>query len=256
MKKRRDIGRVARPIAPAPDFQRRRMLQAMLGAGVVGLSPSEASAQSRGLGPASAADGSAESRGPLLALPRQALVIGNSNYKEAPLRNPANDADAIGGALKSIGFQVTRSLDAGREAMLEAIQAFGGRLEQQGAIGLFYFAGHGLQLAWRNYLVPVDAVIDNPDDVRARAVDLTALLQALTRAKNPMNVIILDACRDNPFGTRLTTGQKGLSQFDAPPGSLLAYATAPGNVASDGDGTNGLYTENLLREMQVPEAKI
>jgi len=252
MKKIRDSHSIAKPFAAAPDFQRRRMLQAMLGAGVVGLSPGEAAAQARGPGTGGAAD----SRGSLLALPREALVIGNSKYKEAPLKNPANDADAIGGALKRIGFQVTQSLDAGREAMLETIQVYGSRLEKQGAIGLFYFAGHGLQLNWRNYLVPVDAVIDNPDDVRARAVDLAALLQALTQARNPMNVIILDACRDNPFGTRLTTGQRGLSQFDAPSGSLLAYATAPGNVASDGDGANGLYTENLLREMQVPEAKI
>jgi uncharacterized caspase-like protein len=102
----------------------------------------------------------------------------------------------------------------------------------------------------------VDAVVDNADDVRERGVDLNALLQSLTRAKNPMNVIILDACRDNPFGTRVTTGQKGLSQFDAPPGSLLAYATAPGNTAADGEGANGLYTENLLREIRVPDAKI
>ena len=86
--------------------------------------------------------------------------------------------------------------------------------------------------------------------------DLNVLLQGLTRANNPMNVVILDACRDSPFGRRVPVEQKGLSQFDAPPGSLLAYATSPGNVASDGEGANGLYTENLLRELKVPEAKI
>ena len=228
--------------------RRRRVLQGMLGAGALTFA-GRAATQSRGSG---AADGQRQ----LHALPRHALVIGNSQYKDAPLRNPANDAAAIADALKQAGFEVVQALDAGRAAMLDAIQAFGGSLERQGAVGLFYFAGHGVQLAWRNYLIPVDAIVDNPEDVRERAVELNTLLQGLTRAKNPMNVIILDACRDNPFGTRVRTDQKGLSQFDAPPGSLLAYATAPGNVASDGEGANGLYTENLLREIRVPEAKI
>jgi uncharacterized caspase-like protein len=221
--------------------RRRRVLQGMLGAGALALAGRRAAAQSAAA---------------LLALPRQALIIGNSSYQDAPLRNPANDARAIAEQLKVIGFEVAVHLDAGREAMLKAIEGYGNRLAQRAAVGLFYFAGHGTQLAWRNYLIPVDAVIDSLEDVRARAVELNTLLQGLTRARNPMNVVILDACRDNPFGRRVVTEQKGLSQFDAPPGSLLAYATAPGNVASDGEGANGLYTENLLREMRVPEAKI
>jgi hypothetical protein len=225
--------------------RRRRVLQGMLGAGALTFA-GRAATQS------SAADGPRQ----LQALPRHALVIGNSQYKEAPLRNPANDANALAARLKGLGFHVTQALDASRSAMLEAIDAYNNSLARQGAVGLFYFAGHGVQLAWRNYLIPVDAVVDNPEDVRERAVELNTLLQGLTRAKNPMNVIILDACRDNPFGTRVRPEQRGLSQFDAPPGSLLAYATAPGNVASDGDGEHGLYTENLLREIQVPEAKI
>lgn len=228
--------------------RRRRVLQGMLGAGALTFA-GRAATQSRGTG---AADGQRQ----LHALPRHALVIGNSQYKEAPLRNPANDANALAARLKGLGFHVTQALDASRSAMLEAIDAYNNNLARQGAVGLFYFAGHGVQLAWRNYLIPVDAVVDNPGDVRERAVELNTLLQGLTRAKNPMNVIILDACRDNPFGTRVRPEQRGLSQFDAPPGSLLAYATAPGNVASDGDGEHGLYTENLLREIQVPEAKI
>ena len=231
-------------------IRRRRVLQGMLGAGALALAGRDAAAQSPGPGAA------AEGRGLLHALPRHALVIGNSQYKDAPLRNPANDAAAIAGELKQAGFEVVQALEAGRMAMLEAIQAFGSQLERRGAVGLFYFAGHGVQLVWRNYLIPVDAVVDNPEDVRARAVELNTLLQGLRQAKNPMNVIILDACRDNPFGTRVRPEQKGLSQFDAPPGSLLAYATAPGNVASDGEGEHGLYTENLLREIKVPEAKI
>ncbi|MBI1964648.1 MAG: caspase family protein, partial [Betaproteobacteria bacterium] len=222
----------------------------------MGFSRGEAIAQSRGLGPVFVTGTSADSQGSLNSLPRQALVIGNSRYKETPLRNPASDANAMAGALERIGFDVALLLDAGRDQMRNAIQTYGDSVAKRSAVGLFYFAGHGVQLAWRNYLIPVDAVVDNPDDVRERAVDLNTLLQGLTRAKNPMNVIILDACRDNPFGTRVRTDQKGLSQFDAPPGSMLAYATAPGNTASDGEGENGLYTENLLREMHVPDAKI
>lgn len=192
----------------------------------------------------------------LSVLPRMGLVIGNTRYAEAPLRNPANDAHAIGGELQKLGFEVNVRLDAGRSEMLEAIRAFSSELARRKAVGLFYYAGHGAQLAWRNYLIPVDAVIGSVEDMRARTVELNTLIAGLAEARNPMNVIILDACRDNPFGAKGNLQQKGLSQFDAPPGSLLAYATAPGNVANDGDGANGLYTENLLRELRAPEAKI
>ncbi len=218
---------------------RRRILHGAAAVGAASLLPSLSFSQST-----------------LHGLPRHALVIGNSRYLNSPLDNPANDAKAIAGELKASGFDVTLQLDAGRDAMVNAIEAYGKLLASRKAVGLFYFAGHGAQLAWRNYLVPVDAVIKSMDDVPARAVELNTLLQGLTKAKNPMNVIVLDACRDNPFGKGLPTEQKGLSQFDAPPGSLLAYATSPGNVASDGSGSNGLYTEHLLRELKTPEAKI
>jgi len=220
---------------------RRRILQGALAASALAL------AQHRGPAQAGAA---------LYTLPRQALVIGNSRYANSPLTNPANDAKAIADELKAGGFEVTLQIDAGRDAMLGAIDAYARMLAARNAVGLFYFAGHGTQLAWRNYLLPVDADIRTPDDVPARGVALNTLLQGLTQAKNPMNVIILDACRDNPFGKALPVEQKGLSQFDAPSGSLLAYATSPGNTASDGDGANGLYTENLLRELKAPDTKI
>ena len=198
----------------------------------------------------------AQSQSTLNALPRLALVIGNSKYVEAPLKNPGNDAKAMAAELQKMGFSVQLALEAGRAQMTEVIQAFSANLAKQKSVGLFYYAGHGAQLAWRNYLIPVDAVIDSIEDMQTRAVELNTLLAGLVKAQNPMNVIILDACRDNPFGKRVLIGQKGLSQFDAPPGSLLAYATAPGNVAADGEGANGLYTENLLRELKIPEAKI
>ena len=189
-------------------------------------------------------------------LPRVALVIGNSRYKGAPLKNPANDAAAIAGQLKQMGFTVNLQLDAGRKQMLDAIQAFGASLARTKGVGLFYFAGHGAQLGWRNYLIPVDATVATVAEMQAQAVDVYQLVDDLIRARNPMNIIILDACRDSPFGTQVALEQKGLSQLDAPAGTLLAYATAPGNVAADGTGSNGLYTEFLLKEMQVRQAKI
>jgi uncharacterized caspase-like protein len=192
----------------------------------------------------------------LNAAPRHALIIGNSRYTAvSPLRNPANDANAIAAQLKGAGFQVQLRQDLGREAMIDAIEAYAARLAANKSVGLFFFAGHGLQLQWRNFLVPVDAAIKAPEDIPARCVDLGALMGGITRANNPMNVVVLDACRDNPF-SGVKVEAKGLSQFDAPHGTLLAYATAPGNVASDGEGANGLYTESLLREIKVPEAKI
>ena len=199
---------------------------------------------------------SAQSQSVLSTLPRVGLVIGNTKYADAPLRNAGNDAKAIGGELQRVGFKVNLLLDAGRAQMAGAIQSFTNELAKAQSVGLFYYAGHGAQLAWRNYLIPVDAVIDKLDDMRDKALELNGLLQGLLKAHNPMNVIILDACRDNPFGNKVLTEQKGLSQFDAPPGSLLAYATSPGNTAADGEGDNGLYTENLLRELGAPEAKI
>jgi len=192
----------------------------------------------------------------LLRLPKIALVIGNTKYVEAPLKNPVNDAQGIAGELQKLGFHVNLRLDAGRNDMIEAIRAFGAELGKKKGVGMFYYAGHGAQLAWKNYLIPVDAVIDRLEDMQAKTVELNSLLEGLVKAQNPMNVIILDACRDNPFGAKVRSQQKGLSQFDAPPGSLLAYATSPGNTAADGEGANGLYTENLLREIKVPEARI
>jgi uncharacterized caspase-like protein len=220
---------------------RRNILQSVAAAGMMSLIPSLAFAQPSPV---------------LYRMPRHALVIGNSRYASAPLENPGNDAIAIAAQLKGSGFEVQVHLDAGRQTMLGAIDDYANQLASRNAVGLFYFAGHGAQLAWRNYLIPVDAAIRSLDDLPTRAVELNALLSGLGKAKNPMNVIVLDACRDNPFGDELPTEQKGLSQFDAPPGSLLAYATSPGNVASDGQGINGLYTEHLLRELRIPEAKI
>lgn len=228
----------------AKEWTRRRILRAgIAGAGATLLMRGAVLAQS----------GSVD----LVRAPKQALVIGNSRYRNAPLRNPVNDAKGMAAALTGAGFGVTLTLDLTQAAMREAIQRFGDELSRSKAVGLFYFAGHGAQLAWRNYLIPVDAEIADVQELRERGVDLNGFIEGIRRAGNPMNIVILDACRDNPFGSTARVVQKGLSQLDAPPGTFLAYATAPGNTAIDGDGgEHGLYTEHLLREIKVPETKL
>ena len=192
----------------------------------------------------------------LLRAPKRALVIGNAGYKSVPgLLNPANDAKAIAAVLGECGFAVTALVDGDRAQMDAAVADYAKALAAGKPVGVFYFAGHGLQLGWHNYLVPVDASIHKLEDVPSQSVDVASLLIGIKNADNPMNVVILDACRDNPFGD-FRIEQKGLSQMDAPARTLLAYATAPGNVASDGEGRNGLYTENLMREIRIRDAKI
>jgi hypothetical protein len=192
----------------------------------------------------------------LLRVPKVALVLGNGKYSKGPLQNPANDARAIAEVLKAAGFEVTLRMDAGKAEMAAAVNDHVQAVGAKKCVGLFYYAGHGIQLAWRNYMLPVDAEFASVADIPRQCIELNALLDGLTRAGNPLNLVILDACRNNPFGTLQGLDHKGLSQMDAPTHTLLAYATSPGNVASDGDGANGLYTENLLREIKVPETKV
>jgi uncharacterized caspase-like protein len=186
---------------------------------------------------------------------RVALVIGNSNYKSAPLKNPANDAEDIAKALKGLGFQVALKQNQSREAMAQAIREFGNQLKR-GGTGLFYYAGHGMQVKGRNFLIPVDADIQSEDEVPYRGIDANELLAKMETAKNRVNLVILDACRNNPFARSFRSSAQGLAQMDAPVGTLVAFATAPGSVAADGQGRNGLYTQHLLASMNQPGLKI
>ena len=187
---------------------------------------------------------------------RMALVIGNSAYPNAPLVNPANDARAMGDTLRGLGFTVVELRDANKDQMAQAIATVGAALKGKQAVGMLYYAGHGLQLDWRNYMVPVDANLSKAADVPAQTVDVNSVIDAFKAAGNRMNILVLDACRDNPFAG--TASGKGLAQLDAPSGTFLAYATAPGNVADDGDDKsgNGLYTRFLLSELKKPESRI
>ncbi|MDP2847301.1 MAG: caspase family protein [Humidesulfovibrio sp.] len=182
---------------------------------------------------------------------RIALVIGNSAYKSAPLKNPAKDARDMATLLKSLGFSVTLKVDAGQKDMEEAVRQFGMDL-RGGGVGLFYFAGHGLQVQGSNYLVPVDAKIQTESDVRFECVDAGRVLGKMEDAGNALNIVILDACRNNPFSRGFRSAERGLAEMRAPTGSLIAYATAPGSVASDGTGENGIYTKHLLQTMRTP----
>jgi hypothetical protein len=187
--------------------------------------------------------------------PRHALVVGNANYANAPLVNSANDATAVAKVLEKAGFKVDLRLDATQKQMQDAVSAFGDRLKA-GGTGLFYFAGHGVQIKGRNFLMPVGSDIKREDEVPYKAVDVQQVLDKMETAKNRINVVILDACRDNPFARASRSGGGGLSQLDAPIGSLVAFATAPGSVASDGKGTNGLYTQHLLANIERPGMSI
>ncbi|MEY3251643.1 MAG: hypothetical protein RL227_616, partial [Pseudomonadota bacterium] len=189
------------------------------------------------------------------ANPRVALVIGNAAYREAPLANPVNDARAMAQTLRDAGFATTLLTDANQQQMVEALRQFGDRLKGA-STGVFYFAGHGMQIKGRNHLVPVGAQIQREDEVPYMAIDAQAVLDKMESARNGNNLLILDACRNNPFARSFRSSAQGLAPMDAPVGTLVAFATAPGSVASDGTGSNGLYTAHLLREMRTPGAKI
>lgn len=180
---------------------------------------------------------------------RVALVIGNSNYPGASLRNPANDAKDMAAALRGLGFEVISKTDLTQKEMNRAIAQFGEKLRAD-TVALFYYAGHGMQVRGKNYLIPIDARIASEASSRAEAVDVDTIMDQL--GVSPLNIVILDACRNNPFERRFRSVGGGLAQMNAPMGTLIAYATAPGKVANDGGGRNGLYTRELLKHIQTP----
>ncbi|MBX2826511.1 MAG: caspase family protein, partial [Gammaproteobacteria bacterium] len=181
---------------------------------------------------------------------RLALVIGNATYAESPLKNPLNDAADMAGVLEDLGFDVILRTDANRREMGKAIREFGRRLKKSRGVGLFYYAGHGMQLENRNYLIPVDTPMYDEDEVPYESIDVGSVLAKMQSAGNALNLLILDACRNNPFPTQFRSSNRGLARVEAPVGSLVVYATAPGKVASDGSGRNGIFTGHLLRYLQ------
>ena len=198
---------------------------------------------------------SVEERGIKLHTERLALVIGNSAYETAPLKNPINDAEDMAATLKNLGFKVILKQDADQRTMEDTIRYFGRQL-RNGGVGLFYFAGHGVQVEGRNYLMPVDARIESESDVKYEAVDAGRVLGKMEDAENQLNIVMLDACRNNPYARAFRSDQSGLARMDAPTGSLIAYATAPGEVAADGPERNGIFTKHLIQHMMAPNLTI
>jgi len=183
---------------------------------------------------------------------RTALVIGNSSYNTGSLRNPVNDADDMASALKRLGFDVILKKNATQQDMEDAIRDLGDRIKK-GGVGLFFYAGHGVQISGKNFLLPVGAKIDRETDVKYRAMDADMVLDEMGNAGNPMNIVIFDACRDNPFGKSFRTASRGLAIISsAPRGTLVSYSTSPGNVAADGGGRNSLYTGSLMKHIMTP----
>ena len=193
---------------------------------------------------------------PIANEPRLALVIGNAAYRNSPLTNPVNDARLMETALKNAGFQVLKAENTNRRDMQRLIRDFGEKLKRSGGVGLFYFAGHGMQVRGNNYLIPLDADIRSEDEVAFDSIDAQSVLEKMESAGNRVNLLILDACRDNPFIRNSRSAAVGLATMSAPSGSLIAYSTAPGAVANDGTGRNGLYTEHLARMMAEPRLPV
>lgn len=184
---------------------------------------------------------------------RKALVIGNAGYETAqPLANPVRDARDVADALRRVGFSVRLLTDGRLADLTDAVQAFGESL-REGDTALLYYSGHGIQAQGHNYIVPTNARIAAEQNVRLQAVDVEAILDQMAYAKTAVNIVILDACRNNPFEERMRGGAQGLAQMTAPQGTIIAYATAPGKTASDGrPGTNGIYTAALLKAIETP----
>ncbi|MGH6734859.1 MAG: caspase family protein [Methyloceanibacter sp.] len=199
--------------------------------------------------------------GPASAEQRVALVIGNSAYQHtAPLKNPSNDATDMAALLRRLGFEVIDGTDLSKRDMVARIRTFADKV--RGAdVGLFYYAGHGLQVEGRNFLAPVDARLSSDVDLDFEAVELDLVLKQLERSSR-LSLVFLDACRDNPLASNLALASRslsvgrGLAQIEKAVGMMIAFATQPGNVALDGEGRNSPYTAALLRHISTQGSSI
>lgn len=186
---------------------------------------------------------------------RVALVLGNSTYQHAAkLKNPVNDAHAMTSALKSIGFDVTEVINASFLDMRNALRDFEEKIYDADVV-MCYYAGHGMQVEGINYLIPIDARLGKKEHIKYETIEVNMITKVmeLSAKKNRLNIVILDACRNNPFRSWTRGGDSGLTKIDPPNGTLIAYATSPNSVASDGDGNNGLYTGELIKQLLIPQ---
>jgi hypothetical protein len=188
---------------------------------------------------------------------RLALVVGNKNYKVRPLANTLNDADDMSRSLRTSGFEVIDLRDATLQQMRSAVRQFGDKLLASD-VGLVYYSGHGVEVKGRNYFIPVNADIQREDEIADQGLDVNLVLEKMNTAGKGVNILIVDACRDDPFGRSFRSTSRGLAQMDAPRGTIIAYSTSPGKVASDGDPRerNSPYTKHLVKAMQSPNKPI
>jgi uncharacterized caspase-like protein len=190
---------------------------------------------------------------------RYALIIGNSAYQERPLSNPASDADLIAETLTRLGFNISQAQNLDRKAMFAKVRAFYQQLPQ-GATALIYYAGHGVQIGGANYLIPIDMTLTSERGMALKAYPVKELLNSSAKAKSAVNIVILDACRNNPFQPQTKTrsfDNLGLARITSPKGTLIAYSTAPGQLAEDGLGrVHSFYTETLASELGKPGVSV
>jgi hypothetical protein len=180
---------------------------------------------------------------------RVALVIGNSDYTNSPLKNPVNDAKDVANKLRGLGFDVIERNNLKTKQIGGTLREFRSKLSP-GAVALVFYAGHGLQIKGDNYLPAVDADINSEEDVPNQSLSMKQIMDVLDESKARLNLVFLDACRNNPYASRsFRSADRGLARVSAPSGTLISYATRPGSVAADGNGRNGLYTSKLLAQM-------
>ena len=184
-----------------------------------------------------------------------ALVIGNSDYDASPLSNPVNDADDMETVLRKLKFTVIKGTNLNKRGMLNHLSRFS-TASRQADVGLFFFGGHGIQFNNRNYLIPVGCTVADQTDVEFEGLDAGRVISKMESAGSRLNIVILDACRNNPFHRSFRSSAQGLARMDAPKGTIIAYATSPGSVASDDTGRNGTFTRHLLSAFTVPGLNI
>lgn len=184
---------------------------------------------------------------------RLALVIGNSEYQYGGvLKNPVNDAKLMAATLENLGFKVMKKINATKREMDIAILDYWRQLPNY-QVALFYYAGHGIQVDGINYILPVDAKLDDQLSLKIEAVNVGEVVSEFESFPDNINVVILDACRDNPYRSWMRSGGSGFVAMPAPSGTVIAFATSAGTTASDGAGANGLYTEKLARQLIIPQ---
>lgn len=184
---------------------------------------------------------------------RIALVFGNAEYGEkSSLKNPVNDANLMEATLKELGFDVIKRTNAGLNVMRDAVREFSRKLSQYN-VGLFYYAGHGMQIDGINYLIPTDAILKEPSDCKYEAVPVDFVTEEFSKYPENTNIVILDACRNNPYRSWVRGGETGFKAISPTSGTIISFATAAGSTAIDGTSANGLFTEELAKQMVIPQ---